>query len=183
MNGLRSDCAPESFPITLTIRHGRACQAKWGLPDLDHQTVRNAGKPEMTCHPRLASRKKRRGCAGRARACRVERPCRKTWMQAQGSTRPGMTENQFSVIGKRSTHPIPLFSSMKPTMSARPLPVRRLLNTNGRVPRMRLASRSITSSEAPTCGARSILLIHHEIGTRDPGPPFDGLSPAATSMT
>src|ERR1700759_1185367 len=44
-------------------------------------------------------------------------------------------------------------------MSSTPWPARRLVSTNGRVPRIRLASRSITSSEAPTCGARSILLI------------------------
>ncbi len=44
----------------------------------------------------------------------------------------------------------PPFSSIKRTMSATPWPLRRLLNTNGRVPRMRRVSRSITSSEAPT---------------------------------
>ena len=80
--------------------------------------------------------------------------------------------------------PNPPFSSMKRTISSTPCPVRRLLNTNGRAPRMRLASRSITSSEAPTWGARSILLITRRSERVMPGPPFEGiLSPAATSMT
>src|SRR5258708_19654330 len=50
-------------------------------------------------------------------------------------------------------------------MVSTPSPARRLLNTNGRVPRMRLASRSMTVSEAPTWGARSILL--RQVGARD----------------
>ena len=41
-------------------------------------------------------------------------------------------------------------SSRKRTILSRPSPVRRLLSTNGRVPRMRLVSRSMFSSEAPT---------------------------------
>ena len=46
------------------------------------------------------------------------------------------------------------------------------------------ASRSITSSEAPTIGARSILLMTSRSERVMPGPPLRGiLSPAATSMT
>ena len=44
----------------------------------------------------------------------------------------------------------PPFSTMKRAISSTPCPVRRLVNTNGRCPRIFLASRSITSSEAPT---------------------------------
>src|SRR5215813_4362950 len=80
--------------------------------------------------------------------------------------------------------PNPPFSSMKRAMVSTPSPARRLLNTKGRVPRMRLASRSMTASEAPTWGARSILLITSRSERVMPGPPLDGiLSPAATSMT
>jgi len=65
-----------------------------------------------------------------------------------------------------------------------PSPTFRLVNTKGRSPRMRLASRSITSSEAPTMGARSILLITSRSDLVMPGPPLRGiLSPAATSIT
>src|SRR5260370_155814 len=59
----------------------------------------------------------------------------------------------------------PPLSSTKRAMVSTPSPARRLLNTNGRVPRMRLASRSMTVSEAPTWGARSILL--RQVGARD----------------
>ena len=70
---------------------------------------------------------------------------------------------------------------MKRAMVSTPSPARRLLNTKGRVPRMRLASRSMTASEAPTWGARSILLITSRSERVMPGPPLDGiLSPAAT---
>src|SRR5260370_42064082 len=44
----------------------------------------------------------------------------------------------------------PPLSSMKRAIVSTPSPARRLLNTKGRVPRMRLASRSMTASEAPT---------------------------------
>src|SRR5256885_196986 len=80
--------------------------------------------------------------------------------------------------------PSPPLSWMKRTTVSTPLPVFKLVNTNGRCPRIFLASRSMTSSEAPTCGARSILLITSRSERVMPGPPFDGiLSPAATSMT
>src|SRR5262245_58231960 len=39
-------------------RHGRACHRKSGLPDLRHSGLRNSGKPEFRCHPRLALREK-----------------------------------------------------------------------------------------------------------------------------
>ncbi len=49
---------------------------------------------------------------------------------------------------------------------------------------MRLASVAMTSSEAPTSGARSILLITSRSALVMPGPPLRGIfSPAATSMT
>ena len=59
-----------------------------------------------------------------------------------------------------------------------------LVKTKGRSPRIFFASRSITSSEAPTIGARSILLMTSRSELVMPGPPLRGiLSPAATSMT
>jgi hypothetical protein len=80
--------------------------------------------------------------------------------------------------------PSPPFSSMKCAISSTPLPARRLVKTKGRVPRMRFDSRSIVSSEAPTWGARSTLLMTRRSERVMPGPPFDGiLSPAATSIT
>src|SRR5438034_1213784 len=75
----------------------------------------------------------------------------------------------------------PPLSSTKRAMVSTPSPARRLLNTNGRVPRMRLASRSMTASEAPTCGARSILLITSRSERGMPGPPL--VSPAAGQTT
>src|SRR5258707_1250776 len=79
---------------------------------------------------------------------------------------------------------IPPFCSMNSTTASTPSPARTLVNTNGRAPRMREASRSITASEAPTCGARSILLMTRRSDRVMPGPPLDGiLSPAATSIT
>src|SRR5579862_1917968 len=80
--------------------------------------------------------------------------------------------------------PSPPLSSMKRAISSTPLPRRKLLKMKGRAPRMRLVSRSMLSSEAPTWGARSILLITSKSERVMPGPPFDGIfSPAATSMT
>src|ERR687885_736926 len=70
------------------------------------------------------------------------------------------------------------------TIPSTPSPLRRLLKTTGRSPRARPASRSITSSDAPTCGARSILLMTRRSERAIPGPPLRGiLSPAATSIT
>src|SRR5580704_220568 len=78
----------------------------------------------------------------------------------------------------------PPWATMKSTTRSRPSPVFRLVKTNGRSPRMRLASRSITSRLAPTKGARSILLMTSKSERVMPGPPLRGiLSPAATSMT
>src|SRR5690242_3266379 len=80
--------------------------------------------------------------------------------------------------------PKPPLSEMNFTTVSTPLPVFRLVKQNGRCPRIFLASRSMTSSEAPTCGARSTLLITSRSERVMPGPPFDGiLSPAATSIT
>ena len=53
--------------------------------------------------------------------------------------------------GRNSRHEeSPPFSTMKRAISSTPLPSRKLVNTKGRAPRIFLASRSITSSEAPT---------------------------------
>ena len=74
--------------------------------------------------------------------------------------------------------------SMKATISGMPTPSRTWANWNGRSPRIRRESRSMTSSEAPTCGARSILLMMRRSERVTPGPPLRGiLSPAETSMT
>ncbi len=65
-----------------------------------------------------------------------------------------------------------------------PSPARTQVKTNGRSPRILRASRSITSSDAPTCGARSVLLMTSRSERVIPGPPLRGiLSPPATSMT
>src|SRR6185437_4122271 len=78
----------------------------------------------------------------------------------------------------------PPFSSMKRAIVSAPSPVCILAKTKGRLPRIFLASRSMTSNEAPTWGARSILLITSRSERVMPGPPFDGIfSPAATSIT
>src|SRR6516164_4362841 len=70
------------------------------------------------------------------------------------------------------------------TTSPRPTPLLRFVNTNGRSPRISLASRAITSRLAPTWGARSILLITRRSERVTPGPPLRGiLSPPETSMT
>src|SRR6266851_7102120 len=45
-------------------------------------------------------------------------------------------------------------STTKRTTASAPAPVLRLVNTNGRSPRIRLASRAMTSNDAPTIGAR-----------------------------
>jgi hypothetical protein len=50
--------------------------------------------------------------------------------------------------------------------------------------RMRRVSASITSRSAPTCGARSVLLMTNRSLLVMPGPPLRGIfSPAATSIT
>src|SRR5580692_12253471 len=78
----------------------------------------------------------------------------------------------------------PPWATTRSTMRSRPSPLLRLLNTNGRAPRIFFASRSMTSRLAPTNGAKSILLMTRRSERVMPGPPFLGiLSPAATSMT
>src|SRR3954469_15953935 len=78
----------------------------------------------------------------------------------------------------------PPLASMKPTMRSSPSLFFRLVITKGRSPRILLASVCIFSREAPTWGARSILLMTRRSDRVMPGPPLDGiLSPAATSMT
>jgi hypothetical protein len=53
---------------------------------------------------------------------------------------------------------MPCFTTNETTAS-RPSPLRMLVKTKGRSPRCLRASRSMTSSDAPTCGARSVLLM------------------------
>ncbi|MNR43695.1 hypothetical protein D3C85_1623420 [compost metagenome] len=73
---------------------------------------------------------------------------------------------------------------MKAMISSRPCPVFWLLKTNGLPLRMRVVSLSIRVSDAPTNGARSILLITSRSDLQIPGPPLRGnLSPAETSIT
>src|SRR5262245_102084 len=68
--------------------------------------------------------------------------------------------------------------------SSTPSFCRRLTIRNGRSPRIFRLSRRMTSRSAPTCGARSILLITSKSLLQMPGPPLRGiLSPSATSMT
>src|SRR6266700_318775 len=98
--------------------------------------------------------------------------------------RAGGSVHAACPFGSAHAAPSPPFSSMKRAMASMPRPTLRSVNTNGRGPRMRLASRSMTSSEAPTCGARSILLMTRRSERVMPGPPLEGsLSAAATSMT
>ena len=81
------------------------------------------------------------------------------------------------------TRSIP-FSSRNAIIVANPSPAFRLVKVHGRSPRMRLVSRSITSSDAPTYGARSVLLITRKSDLVIPGPPLRGIfSPSATSIT
>src|SRR5438094_478009 len=78
----------------------------------------------------------------------------------------------------------PTLASMKPMMRSSPSLFFRLVITTGPSPPIRFASVSIFSSDAPTCGARSILLITSRSERVMPGPPLEGiLSPAATSIT
>src|SRR5690606_22167641 len=60
---------------------------------------------------------------------------------------------------------------MKSITVSKPSPVLRLVKTKGRSPRIRRESRSITSSEAPTWGARSVLLMISRSDLVMPGPP------------
>src|SRR4051794_3326143 len=75
-------------------------------------------------------------------------------------------------VARKREHqaPSPPLSWIKRTTISTPLPVFKLVNTNGRCPRIFFASRSITSSEAPTCGARSTLLITSRSERVMPGP-------------
>src|SRR5258707_10447885 len=70
----------------------------------------------------------------------------------------------------------PPLASIKLTMRSRPSLFLRLVMTKGRSPRIRLASVSIFSSDAPTCGARSILLMTRRSDLVIPGPPLEGIT-------
>src|SRR5262245_60504109 len=53
----------------LTIVMAGLVTASRGLPDLRYVNMRNSGRPELRCHPRLYGGKKaRRECPGQARA-------------------------------------------------------------------------------------------------------------------
>src|SRR5947209_8248879 len=67
----------------------------------------------------------------------------------------------------------PPLSAINCVTISTPLPVLRLVNTNGRAPRIFLASRAITSSGARTWGARSILLTTRKSHRLMPGPPYE----------
>lgn len=66
-------------------------------------------------------------------------------------------------------------SSIKAMIFCRPSPLFRLVKLHGRSPRMRRVSRSITSRDAPTYGARSVLLITVKSDLVIPGPPLRGI--------
>src|SRR4029077_3939925 len=74
--------------------------------------------------------------------------------------------------------------TMSSTSAGIPSPVLQLVNRNGLLPRIRCESCFITSRLAPTCGARSVLLMTRMSDCVIPGPFLRGiLSPAATSIT
>lgn len=96
-------------------------------------------------------------------------------------------EEIFSLVAPRPPRHYARASYSRPsrrtnaTISSTPAPVLRLVKTNGLAPRWDFASRAITSSEAPTCGARSVLLITSRSDRVMPGPPLHGIfSPPAT---
>ena len=60
-------------------------------------------------------------------------------------------------------------SSMKRMTSSSPWPVLRLVNTNGRSPRIFRASRSMTSSDAPTMRREVDLVDDEQVRARDAG--------------
>jgi hypothetical protein len=64
----------------------------------------------------------------------------------------------------------PPLTSMKPMMRSRPSRFFKLVITKGRSPRMRFASVSIFCSDAPTYGAKSILLMTSRSDLVMPGP-------------
>ena len=84
---------------------------------------------------------------------------------------------------RRQSASMPCWMTKSATAST-PSPPRIEVKTNGRSPRILRASRSITSSDAPTWGARSVLLMTRRSERVIPGPPLRGiLSPPATSIT
>src|SRR5262245_56965806 len=81
-----SEAAVNSFTsysgVKAVPRHGRVCPSKSGLPDLLRvKNMRNSGKPELRCHPRL------------------DLAIRKTWMPAPSA---GMTTPSISPRSNRS---------------------------------------------------------------------------------
>ena len=85
---------------------------------------------------------------------------------------------QFTVTAKKwqrrlivARHSPPCVT-MKLMISSTPSPSLRLVKTKGRKPRMRRASRSMTSRLAPTSGARSILLMTSRSERVIPGAAF-----------
>jgi hypothetical protein len=106
-----------------------------------------------------------------------------------GARAGGRGHGEPSRCRRRSDGPLLYVSSIpsrttNAATASTPSPWRTQVKTKGRWPRILRASRSITSSDAPTCGARSVLLITSRSDRVIPGPPFRGiLSPPATSMT
>ena len=98
---------------------------------------------------------------------------------------PGITKSDLLVINKIDLAPhVGASLEVMERDATAPSPFFKLVKTKGLSPLIFFASRSITSREAPTCGARSILLITSKSDFVMPGPPLRGiLSPAATSMT
>src|SRR5437667_212443 len=70
----------------LLTRHGRACHHKSGLPDLWRSNMRNSGKPELRCHPRLVF-------------------TRKTWMPGTRSGMTGESQTLFRITPAGSVPP------------------------------------------------------------------------------
>src|SRR5262249_5443351 len=101
-------------------------------------------------------------------------PC--TEHQIQASSSPDLRERDgHAALSSNSSS-----RRIQATTWSSPWPVFRLVNTNGRSPRMRRASRAMTPRSAPTYGARSILLMTSRSDRVTPGPPLRGtLSPPA----
>ena len=119
----------------------------------------------------------------------IQSKTRKTRLMAiegrYGSTAPLFRIKTNQTSGSLKKHqPFGSCCNTKSTTWSKPTPFFRLVKHQGRSPRMRLVSCSITDKSAPTKGAKSILLITKRSDRVIPGPPFRGiLSPAATSIT
>ena len=110
---------------------------------------------------------------------RPERLLAEAIIPPRGMLCAACAERGSRVLSRVEVSARPPAVSMKAMTSGTPTPSRTWANWNGRSPRIRRASRSITSSQAPTCGARSVLLMISRSERVTPGPPLRGiLSPA-----